>query len=74
MPLRFLLSIPKLGLQYLAFDRAVPCIACLHDQTKSGFFGGQTFSSQSELFEFFLNCSDWLDKSWPSIAKNPLLF
>jgi len=24
------------------------------------------FFSQSEVFEFFLNCSDWLDKSRPS--------
>jgi len=48
------------------------CIACLHDQNKSGFFGGPAFSSQSELFEYFLNCSDWLDKTGP--PKNPLLF
>jgi len=24
------------------------------------------FSSQSELFEYFLSCFDWLDKSQPS--------
>jgi len=37
-------------------------MACLHDQTKSGFFGGPVFSSQSGIFE---NFSDWLDKSRP---------
>jgi len=41
-------------------------IACLHDQNKSGFLEGRLFSSQSELFENFLDCSDWLDKSWSS--------
>jgi len=40
-------------------------IACLHDQNKSGFFGGPDFSSQSGLFENFSDCSDWLDKSRP---------
>jgi len=40
-------------------------LACLHDQNKSGVFGGLFFSSQSELFGNFLNCSDWLDKSQP---------
>jgi len=35
-------------------------IAYLHDQNKS------------DLFEYFLNCTDWLDKSRPS--KKPLLF
>jgi len=38
-------------------------VACLHDQNKSSFFGGPVFSSQSELFENFSNCSDWLKKS-----------
>jgi len=41
-------------------------IACLHDQNKSGFFREAGFSSQLELFENFINCSDWLDKSRPS--------
>jgi len=27
---------------------------------------GRLFSSQSELFEYLLNCSDWLVKSRPS--------
>jgi len=34
-------------------------------KTKVAFLEGQLFSSQSGLFEYFLNCSDWLDKSWP---------
>jgi len=41
-------------------------LACLHDQNKSSFFGGSAFCTQSELFEYFLNCSDWMDKSRPS--------
>jgi len=32
---------------------------------KEVFYGGPVFSSQSEVFETFLNRSDWLDKSWP---------
>jgi len=32
-------------------------------KTKVAFLEGQIFSSQQELFEYFLNCSDWLDKS-----------
>jgi len=43
-----------------------PLIACLHVQNKSGFLEGQLFSSQSELFEAFSGCSDWLEKSRPS--------
>jgi len=35
-------------------------------KTKVAFLEGRLFSSQSELFEYFLNCSDWLDKSRPS--------
>jgi len=35
-------------------------------KTKVAFLEGRLFSSQSELFENFLNCSDWLDKSRPS--------
>jgi len=38
-------------------------LACLHDQNKNGFFGGPAFSSQSELFENFSDCSEWIDKS-----------
>jgi len=34
----------------------------LHDQNKSGFLKGRLFSIQSKLFEYFLSCSDWLDK------------
>jgi len=33
---------------------------------QKGLFGGRLFSSQSELFEKFSNCSDWLDKGRPS--------
>jgi len=40
-------------------------LACLHDQNKSGFFGGLAFSSQLGLFENFSDCFDWLDKSRP---------
>jgi len=32
---------------------------------KNGFLEGRLFSSQSKLFEYFLNFSDWLDKSRP---------
>jgi len=35
-------------------------------KTKVAYLEGQLFSSQSELFEYFFNCFDWLDKSWPS--------
>jgi len=48
-------------------------VACLHDKNKSGFFGGPVFSSQSELFEYFFNSSDWLDKSRPSIKATFVL-
>jgi len=34
-------------------------------KTKVAFLEGRLFSSQSELFEYFLNCSDWLDQSRP---------
>jgi len=47
-------------------------LAGLHDQNKSGFSGGPAFLSQSELFEYFLNWSDWLDKSRP--FKTAILF
>jgi len=32
-------------------------------KTKVAFLEGWLFSSQSELFEKFLNCSDWLKKN-----------
>jgi len=35
-------------------------------KTKVAFWEGRFFSSQSELFENFSDCSDWLDRSWPS--------
>jgi len=35
-------------------------------KTKVAFLENRIFSSQSDLFEYFLNCSDWLDKSRPS--------
>jgi len=41
-------------------------LACLLDQSKSGFLEGQPFFSQSGIFENFSDFSDWLDKSWPS--------
>jgi len=47
-------------------------LACLHDQNKSGFFGGPAFFLPSDLFDNFSDCSDWPDKSRPS--KKPLLF
>jgi len=34
-------------------------------KTKVAFLEGLLFSSQSGLFENFLDCSDWLDKSPP---------
>jgi len=36
-----------------------PELACLYDQNKSGFLESRLFFSQSEFFEYFLNCSDW---------------
>jgi len=41
-------------------------------KTKVDFLEGRLFSSQSEIFENFLNCFDWLDKSRPS--KKPPLY
>jgi len=41
-------------------------------KTKVAFLEGRLFSNQLKLFEYFLNCSDWLDKSRPS--KKSLLF
>jgi len=37
-------------------------------KTKVTFLEGRLFSSQSELFENFSNCSDWLYKS--RLSKN----
>jgi len=34
-------------------------------KTKEAFLEGRLFSSQSELFENFSDCSDWLDKAGP---------
>jgi len=34
-------------------------------KTKVAFLEGRLFASQSELFEYFINRSDWLDKSRP---------
>jgi len=34
-------------------------------KVKVAFLEGLLFFSQSELFENFLDCSDWLDKSRP---------
>jgi len=41
-------------------------LARLHDQNKSGFFGGRLLFSQSEKSERVLKSSDWLEKSQPS--------
>jgi len=32
-------------------------------KTKVAFLEGRLLSNQLELFEYLLNCSDWLDKS-----------
>jgi len=32
-------------------------------KTKVAFLKGRLYFSQLEFFEYFLNCSDWLDKS-----------
>jgi len=32
---------------------------------KVAFLESRLFSNQSELFQYFLNCSEWLDKSRP---------
>jgi len=34
-------------------------------KTNVAFLEGRLFSSQSKLFEYFLNYSDWLDKNRP---------
>jgi len=34
-------------------------------KTKVAYLEGRLFSSQLEIFEYFLNCSDWLEKSRP---------
>jgi len=38
-------------------------------KTKVAFWRAGFFSSQSELFEYFLNCSDWQDKSFWSCKQ-----
>jgi len=43
-------------------------------KTKVAFFGRLALFSQPELFENFLNYSDWLDKSRPSINAIFVLF
>jgi len=43
-----------------------PLLVCLHNQNKSGFFGGPAFFQPIRHFESFSNYSDWLDKSRPS--------
>jgi len=35
-------------------------------KSKVAFLEGQLFSSQSDLFENFSDCFDWLDKTRPS--------
>jgi len=35
-------------------------------KTKVAFLEGRLFSSQSGIFDDFSECSDWLDKIWPS--------
>jgi len=35
-------------------------------KTKLAFLEGWLFPCQSGLFENLSDCSDWLDKSWPS--------
>jgi len=35
-------------------------------KAKVAFLEGWLFSSQSGLFENFSDCSDWLEKNWPS--------
>jgi len=37
-------------------------------KTKVAFLERRLFFNQSEIFEYFLNCFDWLDKSRPKIA------
>jgi len=39
-------------------------------KTKAAFLEGRFFPSQSELLEYFLNYSDWLDKNRPSYKSN----
>jgi len=34
-------------------------------KTKVAFLKGRLFSSQSDIFDNFLNCSNWLDKAGP---------
>jgi len=51
-----------------------PLLACLHDQNKSGFFGGPSFiyaANQNNLKRFQKNMIGW-EKAGP--PKKPLLF
>jgi len=50
--------IARFGALLSSLHVASSYVACLHDQNKSVFF-----SNQSELFHYFLNSSDSLDKS-----------
>jgi len=47
-------------------------LACYMIKTIVAYLEGRIFSSQLELLKYFLNCSNWLDKSRP--YKKPLLF
>jgi len=47
-------------------------LVCLHDQSKSGFFGGPAFFQPISFFLETSDCSDWLDKIRPS--KKATLF
>jgi len=40
-------------------------VVCVHDQNKSGFFGGPDFFSQSGLFENFSDFCDGMEKGRP---------
>jgi len=42
-------------------------------KAKVAFLDGWLLTSQSGLFENFSDCSDWLDKSWPSIKATFVL-
>jgi len=42
------------------------------DQNKSGFFEGPAFFQPIRAFQYFLNCSEWLDKS--RLSKKALKF
>jgi len=50
---------PEIWSKHLSQKQLPTLLACLHDQSKSGYFGGPAF-------ENFSDCSDWLDKCRPS--------